>query len=152
MDCLYKVTTKNTLDEFKRFSRKLFASKKNIIIFSLLGVFLILEGILLESWFCVIFAFIYPLIMLLIHDRQAKKIFSSNKVLQNTVVEYEFYDTYFTASHDCGNDKLEYNKLHKIIETKNNFYLLIAKNQGYILTKSTFPSGLEDFLRNIKIS
>ena len=60
--------------------------------------------------------------------------------------------TYFTEENSYGNTKLEYSKLHKIIETKTNFYLMIAKNQGFILIKENFPEGLEEFLRNIKIS
>ena len=65
---------------------------------------------------------------------------------------FEFYNDYFTETNEYGNTKLEYNKLHKIIETKTNFYLMIAKNQGFILVKENFPEGLEEFLRNIKIS
>ena len=57
----------------------------------------------------------------------------------------------FTETNPYGTTTLEYAKLHKIVETKTNFYLLIAKNQGYILTKSTFPMGLDEFLRNIKL-
>ena len=72
--------------------------------------------------------------------------------LQNAEVNFEFYNDYFTETNEYGNTKLEYNKLHKIIETKTNFYLMIAKNQGFILVKENFPEGLEEFLRNIKIS
>lgn len=151
MNCLYRTTTKNTFEEYKRFSRILFMTKRNIIIFSLLGAFLIFDGILVKNSFFIALAFIYPVIMFLIHNQQVEKVFSSNKVLQNADVNYEFYDTYFTSYFEFGNNKAEYGKLHKIIETKTNFYLMVSKNQGCILTKSTFPTGLEDFLKTIKI-
>lgn len=67
-------------------------------------------------------------------------------------VKYDFYNTYFIENDDNGETKLEYKKLYKIIETKTNFYLMISKNQGFLLNKSNFPKGLDDFLRNIKIS
>ena len=67
-------------------------------------------------------------------------------------MNFEFYDTYFIETNEYGNTKLEYSKLHKIIETKTNFYLMLAKNQGFILVKDNFPEGLDEFLRNIKIS
>ena len=39
-----------------------------------------------------------------------------------------------------------------LYKTKTNFYLMLAKNQGFILVKDNFPEGLDEFLRNIKIS
>ena len=47
--------------------------------------------------------------------------------------------------------KIEYSKFDEIFETKTNFYLMIAKNQGYMLPKSDMPSELEEFIRNIKL-
>ena len=100
----------------------------------------------------ILFAIIYPIVIALLQKRQIKKVWNSNKVAQNMNVRFDFYDTYFTEINDNGETRLEYDKLHKVIETKTNFYLMIAKNQGFILNKSNFPEGLEDFLRNIKIS
>lgn len=129
MNCLYRTTTKNTFEEYKRFSRILFMTKRNIIILSLLGAFLIFDGILVKNTFFIALAFIYPVIMFLIHNQQLKKVFSSNKVLQNAVVNYEFYDTYFIETDKSGNTRLDYSSLHKVIETKTNFYLMIAKTK-----------------------
>ena len=97
------------------------------------------------------FAIFYPILIWFLHNRQVKKVFSTNKALQNAVAEFEFYDTHFTETNIYGGATLEYSKLYKIIETKTNFYLMIAKNQGYILCKKNFPEGLDEFLRSIKI-
>ncbi len=152
MVCSFKTTTTNTFEEYKRFSRRLLFNKRSIVIYILAGSFLIFDGIILDNMLFILFAILYPILIWLLHNWQVKKVFNTNKVLQNADVNYEFYDTYFTETNDYGNTKLEYAKLHKIIETKTNFYLMIARNQGFILVKKNFPDGLEEFLRNIKIS
>ena len=152
MESLYKTKTINTFEEYKRFSRVLMYKKRSIIIYALLAAFLILDGIVLDNMIFIVFAVVYPFVIWLLHNMQVKKVFKTNKALQNAEVNFEFYDTYFTEENSYGNTKLEYSKLHKIIETKTNFYLMIAKNQGFILIKENFPEGLEEFLRTIKIS
>ena len=152
MESLYKTKTINTFEEYKRFSRVLMYKKRSIIIYALLAAFLILDGIVLDNMIFIVFAVVYPFVIWLLHNMQVKKVFETNKALQNAEVNFEFYDTYFTEENSYGNTKLEYSKLHKIVETKTNFYLMIAKNQGFILIKENFPEGLEEFLRNIKIS
>ena len=151
MDYLYKTKTTNTFEEYKRFSMRLLFKKQSIMIYALAAALCIWGGIVLEKPIFIVFAVIYPILVWALCYQQVKKSFNTNKPLQNTVAEFEFYDTYFTETNPYGTTTLEYAKLHKIIETKTNFYLLIAKNQGYILTKSTFPTGLEDFLKSIKI-
>ena len=152
MESLYKTKIINTFEEYKRFSRVLMYKKRSIIIYALLAAFLILDGIVLDNMIFIVFAVVYPFVIWLLHNMQVKKVFKTNKALQNAEVNFEFYNDYFTETNEYGNTKLEYNKLHKIIETKTNFYLMIAKNQGFILVKENFPEGLEEFLRNIKIS
>ena len=152
MESLYKTKTINTFEEYNRFSKILLYKKRSIIIYILLAIFLILDSIFLENPIFAIFAVVYPILIWLLHNIQVKKVFKTNKALQNAEVNFEFYDTYFIETNEYGNTKLEYSKLHKIIETKTNFYLMLAKNQGFILVKDKFPEGLDEFLRNIKIS
>lgn len=106
----------------------------------------------MENYLLILFAIIYPIVIVILVNRQIKKVWKSNKIAQDMNVAFEFYDTYFTENNESGDTRVEYSKLHKIIETKTNFYLMIAKNQGFILVKKNFPDGLEEFLRNIKIS
>ena len=62
-------------------------------------------------------------------------------------VIYHFYDSFLEEKNFTGCAKYEYNQLYKIRETKTNFYLMIARNQAYILIKENFPDGLAEFLR-----
>ena len=44
--------------------------------------------------------------------------------------------------------KQKYKMLHKIIETKDNMYLMIGKSQGYILIKEKMSKELVEFIKN----
>ena len=111
----------------------------------------IASSIVISNMFIIVFTIIFPLILYWIQNRNIKKIYNSNKVVQNLDVIYEFYDTYFVEKSEHGEMKIEYSKFDEIFETKTNFYLMIAKNQGYMLPKSDMPSELEEFIRNIKL-
>ncbi len=152
MDCLYSTTTIYNYEEYKRYTLSLLLKRSRIIWYIILEVWILLLGCLMDNYLLILFAIIYPIIIAILQNRQIKKVWNSNKVAQNMNVKFDFYDTYFTEINENGETRLEYNKLHKIIETKTNFYLMIAKNQGFILNKSNLPEGLSDFLKNIKIS
>ena len=151
MDCLYTTTTNYNYDEYKRFSWNLLLKRSRIVWFIVLELWILLLGCLMKNSLLIIFAVIYPIMIFLLQNRQIKKVWKSNKVAQDMVVNFEFFDTHFAETTANGNTKLDYSNLHKVIETKTNFYLMIAKNQGFILVKENMPEGLADFLRSIKI-
>ena len=152
MESLYKTNTIYSFEEYKRYNKSLQLKRSRIIWYIILEAWILLLGCLMENILLIAFAILYPILIVILVNRQVKKVWKSNKVAQNMNVNFCFYDTYFTEADENGDTKLEYSKLHKIIETKTNFYLMIAKNQGFILVKENFPEGLEEFLRNIKIS
>ena len=150
MDYLYKTTTKFTLEEYKKFNKALI-KKRHLYLLSIIAVaFILASGILLKNIFLIIFAVIYPFLFLISMNIGVKRTFNSNKLLQNVEVEYEFYNDYLLEKHEGGEAKVPYEKLDEIIETKTNFYLMIAKNQGFMISKENFPEGLEDFIKNLK--
>lgn len=149
MNCLYTTTTNYSYDEYKRFSWNLLLKRSHIIFYIILELFILLLGCFMKNSLFIVFAVIYPIMIFLLQNRQIKKVWTSNKVAQDMLVNFEFYDTYFVETDKSGNTKLDYSNLHKVIETKTNFYLLIAKNQGFILVKKNMPEGLADFLKSI---
>ena len=50
-----------------------------------------------------------------------------------------------------GNIKVEYTKLYKVLETKENFYLLIGRNQGIIIEKRNCSDKLIQFITDKKL-
>ena len=151
MGYLYTMNSKFTFEEYKKFNYALLKKRHHLLILAIYEIILSLIGIGTGNMFIIVFTIIFPLILYWIQNRNIKKIYNSNKVVQNLDVIYEFYDTYFVEKSEHGEMKIEYSKFDEIFETKTNFYLMIAKNQGYMLPKSDMPSGLEEFIRNIKL-
>ena len=150
MECLYRTTTKFTLEEYKKFNRAVFLRKKKILLIILAELLILVGGILSQEKYLIIFAILYPFILVWMMNCSVKRVFNSNKVTQNTDVTFEFYEDHFEQKHESGNAKIQYSQLDEIIETKTNFYLMIAKNQGYMLLKANMPEGLEEFLLKLK--
>ena len=151
MGYLYTMNSKFTFEEYKKFNYALLKKRHHLLILAIYEIILALIGIGTGNMFIIVFTIIFPLILYWIQNRNIKKIYNSNKVVQNLDVIYEFYDTYFVEKSEHGEMKIEYSKVDEIFETKTNFYLMIAKNQGYMLPKSDMPSELEEFIRNIKL-
>lgn len=151
MECLYTMNSKFTFEEYKKFNYALLKKRHHFLILAIYEVLVLLLGIGTGNIFMIVFAIIFPLILYWLQSRSIKRIYNSNKVAQNLDVTYEFYDTYFIEKSEHGEMKIEYSKFDEIFETKTNFYLMIAKNQGYMLLKSDMPNGLEGFIRNIKL-
>lgn len=151
MECLYTMTSKFTFEEYKKFNYALLKKRHHLLILAIYEIILALIGIGTGNMLIMVFTIVFPLILYWIQNKNIKKIYNSNKVVQNLDVNYEFYDTYLVEKSEHGKMKIEYSKLDEIFETKTNFYLMIAKNQGYMLPKSDMPTGLEEFIRNIKI-
>ena len=62
----------------------------------------------------------------------------------------KFYSDFVSWHHKLGDNKIEYKDLYRIIETKDNNYLMIAKNQGLILKKENCSKELQEFLNKKK--
>ena len=149
MDSLFHTTSKNTFDEYKKYVLTL-QKKRLILTISLLVVFFCIVGYFTKHTLFYVAAVIVPFLEYFSTVRPLKKLYYSNKLAVDAVLEYDFYDTYFTKKSVAGEDRIEYDKLAKIIETKTNFYLMLALNQGYMLKKEDMPKGLDEFIRKLK--
>ena len=105
MTPLYSTTTIYTYDEYKRFNLALTYNRKYIIWYIIMEAFILLTGCLLNNLFLIVFAIVYPALLVLfpvIQIIHVKKIWKSNKVAQNLNVKFDFYDTYFIETDDNG--------------------------------------------------
>ena len=141
MECLFKTTTKNSLEEYKKFSKAMLRTKTRIIVWILMYVLAILLCILRNSVKFLLFVAIYNFLVEWLYWRRIKKTYLSNKSYQDIDLTVEFYDTYMVQKSDMSEAKIEYSNIHKIIETKTNFYVMISENQGAILVKENFPDA-----------
>ena len=150
MEPLYRLTNKYTYEEYKKINSAVIMMKKTLVITIIAVLMILIGGILLESLFLILFAIIYPILFVLFMNIGVKRVYNSNKILKDLDVNFEFYDDCFVVKHEAGEAKIPYDKLNEIIETKTNFYLMIARNQGYMVLKENMPEGFEEFIKSKK--
>lgn len=93
------------------------------------GIILILFGILFfiyRNW--------YP------NNLKKKQKRKLKKPLKNT---YIFYKNYFIIENIKGNSKIFYLRIHRVIETKEVFYIYLNREGAFIVSKMGFIQGEE---------
>ena len=65
-------------------------------------------------------------------------------------VDTTFYSDYLMTRTSGNETRLKYSEIYRILETKTNFYVLTAANQGTILVKKNCSPALIAFLRELK--
>ena len=148
MNAPFKTTTIYNYQEYFRFNRALLLTQSTMLKMAGLEVCTVAASALTRNPFILVFCVVLPLLMMFLQNNQIKRAYKSNKVVQNAEIHFAFYETYFTQKSANGESKLDYDKLYGRLETRTNIYLMISKQQGYILCKSEFPQGLEEFLRS----
>lgn len=80
-----------------------------------------------------------------------KKTYESNKAMKrNPVSTVYFSNEYLTETNSKGAVNLAYADIYIIVETKTNFYIMLAKNNGIIIVKQNCTPELIIFLQNLK--
>lgn len=152
MEPLFKIAQQYTFYEYKKFTKAVL--KWNRIIAGAFLWFAFLSGVLLigfngistEASFLVLF----PVIYVVLRKLSIKRYYNSNKILKDITEEYEFYEDHVIAKNTNSEARIEYDKIFKIIETKTNFYIMVAQNQGYIISKEICSEELVRFLTGLK--
>lgn len=67
-----------------------------------------------------------------------QKEFTSDKIKNNKIFTFKFYDKYFEILDDLQYSKLKYYNIYKVYETNNFFYIYIDKTHALILKKENF--------------
>jgi len=156
MEKLYETKTKYTFEEYKKFNYAISTSISKmpikviiIEVLFLLIAYMYMEQSLHTTLVSVLCAIIFPIMIFMTINSNIKKTYNSNKTMRDMDVEFEFYKDYCLYKCEIGENKIEYKNLYKVIETKSNFYLMIAKNQGIILKKDNCSQELQDFIKKL---
>ena len=157
MEPLFKSNTKYNYEEYKKFNYAITSSINKmpvkivvIMLLFILMAYMYMSRSIHVSLIMLICSIIFPVFLILTIKSNIKRTYSSNKSMQDMDVNFEFYDEYFMYKCKIGDSKIEYKDLYKILETKTNIYLMIAKNQGVILKKENCSEDLIDFIRKMK--
>lgn len=159
MEPLFQTNTKYNFEEYQKFNSAVTMTINRVavkivmidICFLLLGCIYMTKN-LYATILLVLCAMIFPFIFYWTMKDSVKKTYQSNKAMQDLEVTFDFYQEFVSYHHKMGDNKIEYKDLYRLIETKTNFYLMIAKNQGLILKKENCQKELQEFLRGLKIS
>ena len=82
--------------------------------------------------------------------RRAVKAYRSGQLSAGIKFDLFLFEDHFDTVDPYGNSSIPYDKLHEILETPTNIYLLTALASGIILRKEDLPEGAQEFLRGVK--
>ena len=158
-DILFQSKIKYTFEEYKKFNRAVQngIGKLRILEIALIALLILLailefiSGNMIIVIFYIIMAVLVPPLLRLVSSNTEKKSYYSNKNLQEAELTISFYDNYLEQANEIGCTKFKYDNIYKIIETKTNFYVMTASNQGIIIVKQNCSPDLIAFIKNIMI-
>lgn len=152
MEPLYKTMTKYNFEEYKKFARNHYWKGMNMLRFLIIYEIIFIPCFILTkntTFLCT--TILLPIFLVIFQNIIIKKVYNSSKITHDLEASFEFYQDFFMKKDKTGETKIEYSNIHKIIETKTHFYIMIAINQGYILVKENFPEGLENFIKRLDV-
>lgn len=140
---LYKSSTVITMEEFNKFQKFYLNKFKNTLIPKIIMIVLALLVIIINIikgdyklvLLVVVFVIIYPIVLNFAINRQIKKMYKSNKRINELEEIIYFYDNYLESKSKHNYCKVMYEDIYKLCETKTNFYIFISENQAFIVIK-----------------
>ena len=162
---LYETNTKITIDEYKKYNKTLFKKVNFIrgllalIVSILLVVFIILPKANLStietiSLFLAYFiGFVIAVLFLkLFQNISVKSTYKKLNKNNPDVLDMKliFYKDYMIQKTKKNEYKVYYKDLYEVLETKDNFYLMLSQNQGVIIIKSNCNKKLIEFIEELK--
>lgn len=164
MKKLFKTETNLTLEEFIKYNNAVknkFYKRKLQIVMTILIIFLVLilnDGkettidLIISTIIGLVIGIIVGLFVFKLLDKSSVKRAYKLLIKHNTGIintKLNFYEDYLEQITDNSNYKLKYDKIYKIIETNDNFYIMITKNQGIVIIKNNCDSKLIDFIKSL---
>lgn len=166
MEPLFITQSVCTYEEYKRFNLAIMNLRNVISIFAGNIVLLALMAVTISVtrtmygypnpisrffFFLAVALLLFCLLFLLATLLSIKTTYESNRAIQkNPVSTVYFYNEYLTEANVNGTTILAYADIYKIIETKTNFYIMLARNKGVIIIKQNCTPELIIFLQNLK--
>ena len=152
----YETSIEMNYTEYKKMCQVL--NGRRIIILAIIisgfllasGLFLLIMGSSVTGGFFLVLTAGYPLLLWGVFTRSVRKSFSSQKLLENQHIHYEFLEDRFIARSDISRAEIRYDLLYRIVETKTNFYLLLGLNQSFVVKKENCSGELTAFLGELR--
>lgn len=161
MEPLYTVSFKSSYEEYKKYCMYFsYRRVPQIILGVVIGIciaFLAAVAVLSiwigDTLHCVLFL-LYIAILLSIYfllpRYRIRKAYNSNKHIQDKTITINFFEDRLETEDSSGCAKVMYDEIYRIYETKTNFYIMIATNQGMNVIKANCSDGLIEHLRRLR--
>lgn len=156
-DFLFETKTVLTYDLYKKYNFEVMKKSKLVvalIIYEVVIVALAAAAVMLKKYAILIEAIILfiivPLLTYLIRVRAIKRLYNSNKMTFNQEYVIRFYPDCLIKTSENSSTNIKYNQIYKVIESKENFYIMISTNQGMPIIKSNCSPELIEFIRKLK--
>ena len=153
MEPLHTTTTVYSLDEYLRFNRySIWILNRQWIVTMIYVALFIAFDIIINHTIVIgiIVSAFYLIASYLVTQRTAKKAYLSDRSGINVAATYHFFENKVTELRDSGSDTFMYSDLYRICETKERFYLMLAKYKGIIIIKRECPPELIAFIQELK--
>lgn len=100
-------------------------------------------------WFLLAASLLFPLLLFFSYQRSIRANYESTKFSQGLCAEYVFWPGCLTIQSSISESRIGYDSLYEILETKSAFFLLLGRNQGFVIERSSCPDGLPAFLQSL---
>ena len=154
---LYETESTLTWEEYEKFSKIVQKNTRNKKLRYICSIIIVAGSafLLWAHWYQPVILAVLILVVgftsaYILQKRAVKRSWDSNKMMQNSVHHYSFYEDYLEEIIDAGTIKVSYDKIHKIIITDTNIYILTGINQGLPLLKEKCSAELVAFIESIK--
>lgn len=154
----FEVETVRTYEQYEEFNKAIYENFYNVktkktilsVVYILLIIVLSLLKKYIEALVVVLIAGIIVFVAKIFINRDIKNTYNINKLMQNAKIIYKFGSDKVEAHSPMGIEILEYSKMYKLIEIDTHFYMMIAKNMGFIVPKEKMTEGQIEFVRGLK--
>lgn len=158
MEPLYETVTVMDYGEYKKFYNMIYNSTWTswallvfvIVFFGGNGLYLLNTGSFVEGGFALFLAIFMPIGFEIQKSRHARKQFKELLQLQGTENKFEFYEDRVEIHAAIGYNRYEYEMFQKIVETKENYYLMLTQNRGFVIIKRACSAELCQFIVQLK--
>lgn len=154
----FEVETKYTLDEYRKFNQVvldiIYRGRTKRIITITVCMLTVVGFIVFKMYSSAAIAFIVYAALFYLEKKGSEKAINdawkSNELMKDAVYHYKFSENKVEATSPKGLEILEYDKMYRLIETDTNFYMMIAKNVGFIVLKANMTNGQIEFVRGLE--
>ncbi|PWE85439.1 hypothetical protein LG34_15925 [Eubacterium ramulus] len=158
MDALYNIDSTVTWNEYKRFCKVVRKSNNKrktftcvcLIIVLLLSILLIKVHVYYPTALAILILLVGYLTGFVKQRNEVKRAWNTNKAMQNSVHHYLFYNEYLEDKTSTSMAELAYNKIHRIMITDTNIYIMSGAIQGLVISKENCNEEFLSFISSIK--